>query len=80
MKSEGKKFLNIFLLNMIKRTTSALKQSPCYVVRLACAVAFVLPLFMDAALMEARCGLLPLFEGRGNSGKMTHNVLRLVVR
>ena len=66
--------------NMVKfhrhylRRTKGIAASMCYVVRWACAVAFVLPLSMDYALMEARYGLLPLFKGRGNSGKMTHNV------
>jgi hypothetical protein len=34
---------------------------------------------MDATLMEARCGLLPLFEGRGNGNGMTHNGFGLCV-
>lgn len=56
MKSEGKKFLNIFLLMLDRSSTPALKQSPCYVVRLACAVAFVLPLVFAGTFLISSLG------------------------
>jgi hypothetical protein len=49
-------------------------QSPCYVVRLACAVGFVLPLvFAWTFLMAAKFGCYRCLKNVEVSGKMTHN-------
>ncbi len=62
-KKKRKKMINP---GCMLRRTEGMTQSPCY--------ALVLPLSMDAALMIAMFDCYSLLKGRGNSGKMTHNV------
>jgi hypothetical protein len=66
---------------MIKERLSGIVQSPCYVVCLACAGAFVLPLVFTARfLMAAMFDCYRCLKNVEVSGKMTHNYWLVVIQ